>query len=109
MILLRRLKHTVPKHKPGGNLSKCTQTCASLSIDRRHHLATVSRLPRCGEGWLSGGILMQGGAHLGGHASGPRCAVVGGTQGAELAASWRRGVRNDGVEGSSGAAGWSGH
>lgn len=51
---------------------------------------------------------MQGRTHLGGHDS-RRGGALGGTQGAILASSWRRRVRNNRVEGSSRAASWCRH
>lgn len=88
--------------------------CASLTIDRRRHLtawphAIPAGLHRCccWAGWLWGVVLMQGCPHLRGHDS-VHGGALQGAQGAVLAASQRRRVRNDGVEGRSGAARWHG-
>lgn len=74
-------------------------TCAALTVHRLCHVAP--RLPLCGR--PGGAVLMQGDAHLGGNES-RRRGALGGAEGAVLAAPRGRGVRDDGVDGSSGPA-----
>lgn len=87
----------------------CVLGCASLTVDDRWRRLTgrthtVPRLHCCRGGWRRSAVLVQGSTHhLGGHAYGCRSAL-GGTEGAILASSWRRRVRNNWVEGSSGPA-----
>lgn len=79
-------------------------TCASLTINRWHQLTRRRRAVPwrhcCGGGRLRGTVLVQGCTHLGGHNEG-RGGVLWGTQGAILATSWWRRVRNNRVKRSS--------